>query len=306
MSQIVTDGAAPAVSRRRRRGDGRLAVGYLAPGMTGFLAFVVLPVIGSFAISFFRWPLWGDVEFVGLSNYGEMLGDPVFWRALRNTTVFTLSYAALNLIIAVSVAVWLNTMPRRWAATFRVLFFVPVVVPMVANAMVWRLMLQDDGVVNSALAFVGIQGPSWLGDGRMAMVSLVTMALWQGMGYNIVILGAALNQVDPSIIEASALDGATGWRRFWAVTFPLLSPAVFFCLIMTVMGAFKVFTEPYALTNGGPADATNTLVLYLYRLGFSYGDLGYASSLAWALFVLVMLVTGLQFAGQKKWVHYDS
>jgi multiple sugar transport system permease protein len=215
------------------------------------------------------------------------------------------AYTVLNIVLAVAIAVWLQRL-GSWAPFFRVLFFVPVVVPMVANALVWRLMLDDGGLINSGLALVGIDGPSWLGDSKLAMVSLIGMSIWQGIGYNIVVLSAGLGTISPNVIEAALIDGTTGWQRFTKVVFPMLSPSVFFCTIMTVIGAFKVFTQPYMLTNGGPGEATNTLVLYLYRQGFSFNDLGYASALAWVLFVLVMLVTALQFVGQKRWVNYES
>lgn len=286
--------------------DRRLALKYLAPGMTGFVIFIVVPLVASLGISLFRWPLFGAPEFVGAENYQFMLTtDPVFWRVLGNTAMFTVAYTTLNLVLAVAIAVWLQRL-GSWAPFFRVLFFVPVVVPMVANALVWRLMLDDGGVVNAALGLVGIDGPSWLGDSTLAMVSLIAMSIWQGIGYNIVVLSAGLNNISPNVIEAALIDGTTGWSRFAQVIFPMLSPSIFFCTIMTVIGAFKVFTQPFMLTNGGPGDATNTLVLYLYRQGFSFNDLGYASALAWVLFVFVMLVTALQFVGQKRWVNYES
>ncbi|MFC7405678.1 carbohydrate ABC transporter permease [Georgenia alba] len=286
--------------------DGRLALRYLAPGMTGFVLFIVVPLLASLTISFFDWPLFGVGEFLGLEHYREMLtDDPVFWRVLFNTVLFTVAYTALNLVLATALAVWLQRL-GSWAPFFRILFFVPVVVPMVANALVWRLMLDDGGIVNSALGLLGIDGPSWLGEPALAMVSLVAMSIWQGIGYNIVVLSAGLNNISPIVLEAATVDGAIGWTRFARVVFPLLSPAIFFCTIMTVIGAFKVFTQPYMLTAGGPGDATNTLVLYLYSQGFSFHDLGYASALAWVLFVFVMLVTALQFAGQRRWVSYDS
>ena len=287
-------------------GDGRLALKYLAPGMTGFVIFIAVPLLASLAISLFRWPLFGAPQFVAMENYSYMLTrDPGFWRVLGNTALFTVAYTALNLVLAVAIAVWLQRL-GSWAPFFRVLFFVPVVVPMVANALVWRLMLDDGGLVNSMLALVGIDGPSWLGSPRLAMVSLIAMSIWQGIGYNIVVLSAGLNNISPNVIEAALIDGTTGWSRFTKVIFPMLSPSIFFCTIMTVIGAFKVFTQPYMLTNGGPGDATNTLVLYLYRQGFSFNDLGYASALAWVLFVFVMLITALQFVGQKRWVNYES
>lgn len=295
-----------ASSRRVDRGQGKLAAAFLTPGMTGFAIFIVLPLLASLAISLFDWPLFGTPTFIGLDNYVTMFTrDPVFWTVIGNTMVFALAYTVLNLVLAVGVAVWLQSL-GRWAPFFRVLFFVPVVTPMVANALVWRLMLTDGGVVNSFLAGLGISGPSWLSDSTLAMSSLIAMSIWQGIGYNIIVLGAGLGGISPSLYEAAMLDGAGPWQRFKSVTLPLLSPSLFFCTIMTIINAFKVFTQPYLLTLGGPGDSTNTIVLYLYRNAFSYDKMGYASSMAWVLFVIVMIITAIQFSQQKRWVNYDN
>ena len=284
-----------------------LAFFHLAPGMSGFVIFIVIPLIASVVISLYDWPLYGEASFVGFDNYTRLLSgdDPAFYTVLRNTIVFAIGYTALNLVISTGIAVWLHSLPD-WAPFFRVLFFVPVVTPMVANALVWRVILDDRGVLNSVLGVVGISGPSWLGEPGWAMVSIIMMSLWQAIGYNIVVLAAGLNNINPAVMEAARIDGTNAWSRFWRVTFPMLSPSLFFASVMTVIGSFKVFTQPYMLTKGGPGEATNTLVLYLYRSGFSFDKLGLASSLAWILFVLVMLVTAIQFVGQKKWVNYDS
>ena len=284
-----------------------LAFFHLAPGMSGFLIFIVVPLIASIVISFHDWPLYGDPEFVGAENYVRLLSgqDPAFYTVLGNTLVFAIGYTAVNPVLSTGIAVWLHSLPD-WAPFFRVLFFIPVVTPMVANALIWRVMLDDGGVVNGMLKTIGITGPSWLGHPVWAMVSLILMSLWQAIGYNIVVLAAGLNNINPAVMEAARIDGTTAWSRFWKVTFPMLSPSLFFASVMTVIGAFKVFTQPFMLTKGGPGESTNTLVLHLYRSAFSYDKLGLASSLAWVLFVLVMLMTALQFVGQKRWVNYDS
>ncbi|MCG7310309.1 carbohydrate ABC transporter permease [Brachybacterium sp. ACRRE] len=304
------DRMAPVRGAQRPRG-GRTArwpaLLYLGPGMLGFAIFIVVPLAVSLVISVFDWPLLGSPKFVGLENYRYMLaGDPAFWRSLLNTLIFAVLYTAVNLAVALGLSYWLMNLGGRWAAFFRVLFFIPVVTPMIGNALVFRLLLDDDGVVNGVLAHLGITGPQWLNTPGWAMVSLVMMSLWQGMGYNIIVLGAGIAGINPSVLEASRIDGAGPVNRFFRVVFPMLSPTIFFCTIMTVIGAFKVFTQPYALTEGGPGNATNTLVLHLYRNGFSFDRLGYASALAWALFVIVMLITAVQFSQQKRWVSYDS
>ena len=280
-----------------RRGDGLRALVYLSPGMTGFLLFIVLPLIASLVISFFDWSIFGGGRFIGVENYRRMLSgeDPAFWTVMRNTVVFAACYTALNLVISIGLSYWLQRVPEWLSRVLRVIFFIPVVTPMVGNALIWRLLLSDNGVVNSALAVFGIEHIPFLNSPTLAMVSLLMMSLWQGLGYNIVVLTAGLNGLNSSVLEAATIDGCNGVQRFFKVVFP-----------MTIIGAFKVFAQPYFLTLGGPGEATNTIVLALYRNGFSFDKLGYASAMAWVLFVIVMTVTALQFAGQKKWVNYDA
>ena len=291
-----------------KRGEGLRALAYLTPGMSGFLLFIVLPLIASLAISFYDWSLFGGGRFVGVENYRRMLSgeDPAFWTVMRNTVVFAACYTAANLVISLGLSYWLQRVPEWLSRVLRVIFFIPVVTPMVGNALIWRLLLSDQGVVNSALEKVGISPVPFLNHPALAMGSLLVMSLWQGLGYNIVVLTAGLNDLNTSVLEAATIDGCTGAQRFFKVVFPMISPTVFFCTVMTIIGAFKVFAQPYFLTLGGPGESTNTIVLSLYRNGFSFDKLGYASSMAWVLFVIVMTVTALQFAGQKKWVNYDA
>lgn len=302
--------ATTAESRRHHRApqDTLRIIAYLTPGMTGFLVFIIIPLIASLIISLFSWSLLGTSEFVGLDNYRRMISgeDPAFYTILKNTVVFAFLYTGANLIISTGISYWLQHLPNRFSRVLRIIFFIPVVTPMAGNALIWRLLLNDEGVVNSALNSIGLPSLPWLNNPSLAMGSLVIMSLWQGLGYNIVVLTAGLNGINPSILEASELDGATGFRRFFQVVFPILSPTFFFCTVMTVIGAFKVFAQPFFLTKGGPGESTNTIVLALYRNGFSFDKLGYASALAWILFVIVMLLTALQFSQQKRWVNYDS
>ena len=302
--------ATTAESRRRHRApqDTLRIIAYLTPGMTGFLVFIIIPLIASLIISLFSWSLLGTSEFVGLDNYRRMISgeDPAFYTILKNTVVFAFLYTGANLIISTGISYWLQHLPNRFSRVLRIIFFIPVVTPMAGNALIWRLLLNDEGVVNSALNSIGLPSLPWLNNPSLAMGSLVIMSLWQGLGYNIVVLTAGLNGINPSILEASELDGATGFRRFFQVVFPILSPTFFFCTVMTVIGAFKVFAQPFFLTKGGPGESTNTIVLALYRNGFSFDKLGYASALAWILFGIVMLLTALQFSQQKRWVNYDS
>ena len=288
------------------RAESRQALGFVSPALVGLGLFTLFPVGLSIVMSLFNWPTFGTRTFNGFGNYLKLFTvSPDFWPAMRNTFVFAIAYVPINIACSLGLAVALSSRIRGRGA-LRVLFFIPVVTPMVANALIWRVMLDDGGVVNGMLKTIGITGPSWLGHPVWAMVSLILMSLWQAIGYNIVVLAAGLNNINPAVMEAARIDGTTAWSRFWKVTFPMLSPSLFFASVMTVIGAFKVFTQPFMLTKGGPGESTNTLVLHLYRSAFSYDKLGLASSLAWVLFVLVMLMTALQFVGQKRWVNYAS
>jgi multiple sugar transport system permease protein len=224
---------------------------------------------------------------------------------LGNTVIFAFVYTALNLVLALAISLWLNTR-IKFAGFWRVIFFLPAITPMVANALIWRLLLSQDGLVNSVLGGAGIEGPSWLSDSTFALASVITMSVWQSFGYNVIVLSAGLGSIPKEILEAARVDGTSAWSRLRHIILPMLSPSLFFTMTMTMIGAFQVFVQPQILTQGGPGEATNTFVLYLYRNGFVFDRLGYASALAWILFLVVMLITALQFAGQRRWVNYDK
>lgn len=296
---------APRVPRTpRRRGHGWVAVAFLAPGMIGFVLFILTPLFGSAFISLFDWRLFGSPDFIGIENYLKLFRDPTFYTVLWNTMIFAIVYTALNLFVALTISLWLNTRMKA-AGAWRVIFFLPVITPMVANALVWRLLLSQDGLVNSMLATIGIDGPNWLSDSAWALPSVIAMSVWQSFGYNVIVLSAGLSAIPKELLEASRIDGTSAWQRLRYIVLPLLSPSLFFCSTMTMIGAFQVFVQPLFLTQGGPGESTNTFVLYLYRNGFVFDRLGYASALAWILFVVVMLITALQFVGQRKWVNYE-
>ncbi|PJJ73343.1 multiple sugar transport system permease protein [Diaminobutyricimonas aerilata] len=308
MASITNVGAARRVAAPTgggKKGQGWVALAYLWPGLTGFVVFIVVPLVGSLVISLFEWPLFGSPTFIGVANYEKLFGDPTFYTVLFNTVVFAFVYTALNLALALGIALWLNTR-LRFAGFWRVIFFLPAITPMVANALIWRLLLSQDGLVNSLLGGAGVEGPSWLSDSQFALASVIAMSVWQSFGYNVIVLSAGLGAIPKEILEASRMDGTTAWTRLRHIILPMLSPALFFTMTMTMIGAFQVFVQPQILTQGGPGEATNTFVLYLYRNGFVFDRLGYASALAWMLFLVVMLITALQFAGQRRWVNYDK
>lgn len=297
-------GTARSYSRQRQ---GRTAFWFLLPNLTGFCLFTLLPIAASLVLSLFEWPLIGEPVFAGLHNYIRLFtSDLVFRSVIVNTLYFVAGYIVCNLVVSLGLAVWL-TSRIRGRAIFRVVFFLPVVTPMVANAVVWRLLYAPEQGTLAWLthALVGGQAPNWLGSSTWAMPALIVMSVWQGFGYNMVIFIAGLESIPVSLHEAAMIDGAGRWNRFWRVSLPLLSPSMFFATVMTLITAFQVFTQPYILTGGGPGPRTTTLVLYLYQQGFQNYAMGYASAIAWVLFILIMIVTLVQFRGQRRWVHYE-
>ncbi|MEU1393186.1 MULTISPECIES: sugar ABC transporter permease [unclassified Nonomuraea] len=270
------------------------ALGFATPSVLGLGLFTLFPVGMAVVMSFFDWPMLGGSSFIGLENFRYLFGeDPAFLSALRNTFVFTGLYVPLNIVLALALAFWISR--SRWQNLWRVLFFIPAITPMVANAVIWKLLFQ----------MVGTE-PNLLADGRTALVSVVAMSVWQGFGYNMIVFSAAINEMSPSVLEAASLDGATGLRKLVSVQLPLISPALFFATTMTVINSLQVFTQPYILTAGGPGNATETLVMTVYQAGFQSRELGLAAAGAWVLFAIILLVTAAQFLGQRRWVHYES
>ncbi|MFI6901674.1 carbohydrate ABC transporter permease [Nonomuraea sp. NPDC050394] len=270
------------------------ALGFATPSVLGLGLFTLFPVGMAVVMSFFDWPMLGGSEFIGLDNFRYLFGeDPDFLAALRNTFVFTGLYVPLNILFALGLAFWISN--SRWQNLWRVLFFIPAITPMVANAVIFKLLFQ----------LVGTE-PNLLADGRTALLSVVAMSVWQGFGYNMIVFSAAINEMPKPVLEAASLDGATGLRRLVSVQLPLISPALFFATTMTVITALQVFTQPYILTAGGPGNATETLVMNVYQAGFQSRDLGLAAAAAWVLFAIILAVTFVQFLGQKRWVHYES
>jgi multiple sugar transport system permease protein len=283
------------------------AYGFLAANGLGFLAFTLIPIVASAALSLFNWPLQGTPSFAGLQNYITLLtSDPVFKQIFLNTLYFVVGYVPLNMILSVGIAVWLNSV--RWKAFFRIVFFLPVVTPAVGNALIWTLIYSPNGgILNWVLSSVlHLPAPNWLGSQNLAMPAMIAMSLWQGFGYNMLVFSAGLQVIPQELYEAAAIDGATSMRSFWSITLPLLTPFLFFGLVLTLISSFQVFTQPFILTNGGPGVSTTTLVLYLYNNGFQYLKMGYASAIAWILFLIIMAITAFQFVGQRRWVHYEN
>lgn len=277
---------------------------FVSPWVLGFLFFTLGPFLASVGLSFTRYNLVSPPRWVGTANYEALFHDDA---AFLHSLLVTLRYAAvvvpLTTVASVALALLLN-LNVRGMPLFRAIFYLPSILPVVATATVFQWILNPEtGLVNRALALVGIAGPAWLLDPRWAPWALVLMAMW-GVGGSMVILLAGLKDVPTALYEAALLDGARPWERARFVTIPLLTPAIFFNVVMATIGSVGTFTEAYVVTKGGPEDSTTFVGLYLWNRAWKYLDLGYASAIAWILFGLTVAVVGAVFGSQRRWVHY--
>lgn len=278
---------------------------FLLPNITGFLIFTALPVIAALVLSFYSWPLMKAPEFIGFNNLKEMIfQDPLFWKVVKNTLYYVGVYLPFNIIIAIILAVWLATI-KKLGWFFRAAFFLPVLVPTVAGAFIWKFMFTPNGVINQVLELVGVSGPNWLGSTSLAMIAIIIMSVWKQVGYNMVIFLAGVKGIPKQLYEAAKIDGAGPIKRFWFITLPMLSPALFFGTVMTIITSFQVFDQAVIMTDGGPVNSTNTIVMYIYQNGFEYFNMGYASMLGMMLFFVIFIFTMIQMKLQEKWVNYD-
>jgi multiple sugar transport system permease protein len=290
-------------SRTREEIAGWLLAG---PWILGFLLFTVGPMIASIWLSLTSWDLLGTPKFVGLANYIRLLtDDPSVWQALRVTTVYAFTSVPLTVGLGLLVAMLLNENVRL-QGLFRTTYYMPSVVAGVAVALLWRWLFSPDfGLINAFLAWFGIRGPAWLSDSHWALPALVIMSIW-GVGSGMVIYLAGLQGVPTALYEAAELDGASARQRFWTITVPMISPVIFFQAIMGIIGALQIFTQAFIMTDGGPKDATLFYLLYLYRNGWVYLKMGYASALAWVLFIYIMILTLLILRSSSAWVYYEG
>ena len=303
----VTTVATTGRGGRKKRGDGKAATGFLTPSMLGLLAFTAFPIVASLIIGFYNWPVIGAHTFTGLKNYQTLLTSKEFHTSILNTLVFVLLYLPLNIVISLGLAVWIGSKNVKAPGLYRTIFFIPAVTPVVANAAIFSLILAPNGLIDSLMqSWFGVQAPNFLGSTTWAMPSVVMLSIWQGFGYNMLVFSAALDAVPASLTEAAAIDGAGSIARFFRIILPLITPAIFFAVVLTLISSFQVFTQAYVLTGGGPGNATTTMVVYLYEQGFQFYKLGLASAVAWVLFVIILVITIFQFIGQKRWVHYDQ
>jgi len=299
--------ARPARHAGAEAREARAAAGFLAFNSAGFFLFTLIPVGFSVYLAFFDWPLGGKARFIGFYNFSQVLRSFGFWGVVVNVLYFVAAYVPLNLVISLGLAALLGPRSRlvKGKNFLRVVFFLPVVTPVVASSLVWALLYGQTGIINTVLGAVGIGPVGWLTSSTFAMPSIIIMSLWLGFGYNMILFIAGMTNIPDSLYDAAAVDGAGPLRQFFTVTIPLLSPIIFFGLLLTLITSFQVFARAYILTGGGPGNASTTLVLDIYDEAFKFFRLGYGSAIAVLLALLILAVTGVLFVVQRRWVYYE-
>jgi multiple sugar transport system permease protein len=301
---VVTGRAAPR-SRLRRR-EGLFGYLFISPWIIGFLIFTAGPMVASLLLSFTNWSILGGGNWVGTYNYRTLVNDPLFWTAIRVTFTFGAISVPLDVLASLLLALLLNQ--RFWGRPlFRALFYLPELVPSVATSILWIWAYNTNfGIFNYLLGLLGIPPVPWLENPSWVIPSFIILSLWTSGGSRMIIFLAGLQTVPRDLLEAAHLDGANAWQRFRNVTLPMISPVLLFNLILTTIGAFQVFTSPYVMTGGGPGNASLFYVLYLYRNAFQYMQMGYASALAWVLFLILLVFTLAQFRIMRDWIYYEG
>jgi multiple sugar transport system permease protein len=293
-----------SISRMRRRE----AIAFyitISPWILGFLMFILGPIVVSIYLSFTDYSVIRATTFIGFENFKNLGESDLFWQSLKVTAIYTFAAVPLHLTISLFVALLLN-MKIPALALFRTIYYMPTIITGVAVALLWSWIFNPQfGVINDLLSKVGIIGPMWLGDESWALPALVVMSCW-GTGSSMLIFLASLQAIPTQLYEAAEIDGAKWWTKFWRVTLPLITPVVLFNLVIGVINSFQSFTNAYIMTNGGPNNATLFYVLNLYRQAFQFFHMGYASALAWILFVIIMVCTLLIFRTSAAWVYYEA
>lgn len=279
---------------------------FIFPTLLSFLVFFLVPTISGLGMSFYEWDFFSAPEFVGLENFEELVSDKLFIRTLRNTAIFALSATALNVGLGMFIAIGINSIGWRWLrALLRTAYFIPFVISTVVVALLFGFLLQESvGVVNFFLRRLGIDSVPWLTSSAWAFRSIVLIDVWKHVGFFTLIFLAGLQGIPRELYEAALVDGAGRRVRLTRITIPLLTPSLFFSLIIALIGAFQVFESMFVLTNGGPGDATRTVVMYLYREAFGSFNMGYAASMAVVLFFIILALTVAQVRLGDRWVFY--
>jgi multiple sugar transport system permease protein len=279
---------------------------FVAPALLVIGGFFFLPVAAAFLLSFTDFDIYAlasfdNTRFIGLANYAALLGDSIFWKALVNTFYFAVVGGPLTIAISLAAALLLHARLVRFKGLFRTIYFAPVVTTLVAVAVVWRYLYHPRfGLLNYGLGWFGIGPIDWLGDPRWAMPAIILLAVWKNFGYTMVVFVAGLQSIPEELHEAAELDGANAVQRFRHVTLPLLGPTFLFVTVITMIGYLQLFAEPYVMTQGGPLQATTSVVLLMYEQGFRWWNMGYAAAIAFMLFLVIFAVTLVQLRVQRR------
>jgi multiple sugar transport system permease protein len=293
--------------RGMARREAMLGYLFLLPTLLGLLIFTAGPVVASLGLSLYEWNVIDPPTFIGLGNYRYFLRDRQAMQSIQNTLVFVVFAVSLQIIVALLLALMVEQKMATWLRNgFRVAFFMPILTSSASIALVLGYMFNREfGVVNYYLSFLGIQAIPWLSSSRWVMTTIVLTAVWQSFGFTFILFVGGLRNIPRDLLDAADVDGATGLRRLWMITIPLLSPTILFALVTSVIGALQLFDLPTIMTSGGPGDASRTVVMLIYESAFRNLELGYASTLAMILLTLILVVTAVQFWLSNRWVFYQ-
>ncbi|WP_225442541.1 carbohydrate ABC transporter permease [Paenibacillus lycopersici] len=296
-----TAGKMSSMTRRNLR-NGLL---FVSPWLIGFAVFSLLPFLLSLYYSFTNYDAVSSPDWVGVGNFSQLFQDVLFWKSIVNTIYYTAFAVPLGIVCGVALALLLN-IKIKGMVVYRTIFYLPSIVPVVASSVLWLWLFDPQfGLINSMLNAVGLAGPGWLVDPSWSKPALIVMGLW-GVGGSMIIYLAGLQDIPQEMYESAQIDGAVWWHKIVYITLPMISPVIFFNLIMGLIGSFQYFTQAYIITSGGPNDSTLFYSLYLYKNAFSYFHMGLASAMAWILFLLIMAVTLLVFRSSARWVFYGG
>ena len=301
---VVSAKKRPRVSPLQKRRD---IAGYLfiSPALLGFLLFCLVPMVYSLCISFTEWNMAIPPKFVGLDNYKTMMGDELVWKSRRVTMYYTVLAVPLCNVVALLMAVLLNTSVKG-QSVFRTIFYIPSIVPAVAASALWMFIFNPyNGLLNTLVSIVGLRKQQWIYSANQVIPCMAVMAAW-GSGSTAVIYLAGLQGIPKHLYEAIDVDGGRAWHKFFHITIPMLSPVIFYNLVMGIIGSMQAFTQGYIMTKGGPNNASLFYVLLLYNRAFEYSKMGFACAMAWVLFVVIGLLTAINFYVSNKWVYYEG
>lgn len=294
------------VRAKRGRGEAPWAYLMVLPTMAFYVVFTLGPALAAFALAFYHWNYLTPPTFAGLANFRTLVDDDRLAEIVRNTLLFTVCSVTVKVVLGFLIATFIWSSRSRFVtALLESAVFIPVVLPMTIVALVWGLFLNtDSGIINGLLGNVGLPRAPWLTNGHWALASIILIDVWKQAGFFVVIYLAALRNIPRQLVEAAELDGAGPSRRMWSLLRPLVSPTTFFLIVIGTIGSLQVFDQSYILTNGGPGDATRTIVYYLWELAFQRLDVGYATTVTLLLFLLIGAATVLQFRMSRRWVNY--